>query len=121
MIELKKEFTKGGTHFKQLFKDERIAVYELSSVCADNGKVNVWYEVFRRLVMQSDIYHNDEYEKYPNDESFGKWAWSCSNIKSVEKVLKKHFKDVEPIKMLRICVTSLARNDLNLQGGQLSR
>ena len=34
---------------------------------------------------------NDEYEVYPSDESFGAWAWCCSTVKSVEKMLNKHF------------------------------
>ena len=87
MIELKKEFTKRGTMFQQVYKDDSVVIYRLSRRGVDNGKESVWYEVFKRLVMKPDIYHDDEFEKYPYDETFGKWAWSCSNINVVRRVL----------------------------------
>lgn len=93
MIELKKEFTKKGITFKQMYKSNCLAIYSVSHKGVDDGKARTWYEVFRILVKQKDLFHYDDYEKYPNDEAFGQWAWSCSSVKSVEKVLNKHFKD----------------------------
>ena len=91
MIELRKEFTKRGTSFKQLYKDNGIAIYRISRPNADNTKESVWYEVFHIRTHKADKFHNDVYERYPSDESFGSWAWSCSNIDSIRKVLNKHF------------------------------
>lgn len=90
MIELKKEFRKKGTKFRQLFKDDDLVIYELSRN-GEDGNGYHWYEVFRRYVKAADIYHADQFEKYPYDECFGVWAWSCSNEKTVNKVLKEHF------------------------------
>ena len=87
MIELKKEFTMKGVKFSQKYKDDELVIYELSYV--DYPKK--WYEVFKLKVFKPDIYHNDTYEKYPRDESFGNWAWCSSNLDSVRKVLRKHF------------------------------
>lgn len=95
MIELKAEFTKRGSTFKQLHKDERLAIYSVTRLNADDGTPYTWYEVFRRLVKEKDLYHQDTYEKYPSDEAFGTWAWSCSNKQCVEKMLKKHFADCD--------------------------
>jgi len=100
MIELKKEFKKQGTLFQQIYKDSCLAIYRLSRQGMDNDKVYSWFEVFRITRRASDAFHNDDYEKYPNDEAFGTWAWSCSNEESVRKVLKKHFKEHEPINNL---------------------
>lgn len=95
MIELKKEFVKKGTTFKQLYKDSCMAVYRLSRPSDGNGKESYWYEVFRIIRKKADIFHKDEFEKYPYDEAFGEWAWSCSDEKSVEKILNEHFADCE--------------------------
>lgn len=90
MIELKKEFSKKGTKFTQVFKDSEIVVYRLDRNFF-NGTNGFWYEIFKPKVKKADIYHNDEYELYPGDEQFGAWAWSCSTKGSVEKILNKHF------------------------------
>lgn len=91
MIKLKNEFSKKGFNFVQLFKDDELAIYQLSRQHADGDGISKWYEVFKVQVKQPDIYHNDEFEKYPNDEAFGVWAWSCSNEQVVNKVLKREF------------------------------
>ena len=94
MIELKKEFKKKGVVYTQLFKDENLVIYELSEASVnDPAEVIRWYEVFRPTIHRADIYHPDEYELYPYDEAFGNWAWSCSTVKSVEKILRKHFEN----------------------------
>ena len=91
MIELKKEFKKGNRTFKQLLKQNCLVIYSVSQPHLDDTNETVWYEVFRRTVRQKDTFHEDEYEKYPNDEAFGLWAWSCSNLQCVRKVLTNHF------------------------------
>lgn len=91
MIELKKQFTKNGVKCTQIFKDDELAIYQISQRHADDNDYSIWYEVFKRMVKAADIYHADEFEKYPYDEAFGKWAWSCSNVGAVNKVLKRQF------------------------------
>ena len=92
MIYLKEHFVKGGVEFTQCFKDSELVIFQLSQPSIDDpSEITKWYEVFQLKVKQKDIYHPDEFEKYPNDEAFGVWAWCCSNEKCVVKVLKKHF------------------------------
>lgn len=76
----------------QLFKDDELVIYEITQSFADGDGHSKWYEVFRYRVMPADQYHDDEYELYPKaDEYFGLWAWSCSNDKVVNKVLRREF------------------------------
>ena len=92
MILLKKYFRKKNTEFFQVWKDDDVVIYKLRQKSEDNqNEFSEWYEVFRRTVKQADIYHSEEYEKYPSDEAFGSWAWSCANLKVLEKVLLNHF------------------------------
>lgn len=98
MIYLKKEFVKKGVRYNQVLRDEEIVVY----VCAkpyklDNGDVFVdkYLEVFKPRTHKKDKFHNDDYELYPNDESFGLWAWCVTNVDSLMKVLSKHFQGVD--------------------------
>ena len=91
MIELKKDFTRKGIRYQQLMKNEQIVLYRCSRV----DGLDTYYEVFKRKVEQPNEFHNDEYERYPSDEAFGSWAWCCSNGKSVEKVLRKHFPELQ--------------------------
>lgn len=94
MIELKKEFdtNKYHLHHRQLFKDGDLVIYEISQPKVDDGGYSIWYEVFKYMVNPPDQYHDDEYELYPkSDEYYGIWAWSCSNIGVVDKVLKREF------------------------------
>lgn len=88
--ELPIEFSKKGVQFKQLVKTDEWYIYELSK----DG--SVWYEVFKyKLVnlhpldQEMEIY--DKKECYPSDESFGLWAWCCSDWKCVQKVMKREF------------------------------
>lgn len=32
-------------------------------------------------------------ELYPSDEGFGVFAWSCSNVNSLRRMVEKHFED----------------------------
>ena len=96
MKELRKTFRKKGTDFTQLYKDNNLVVYQLSRPFVDGNGYSVWYEVFRYRTggmhpMSSDYDPNEVVEKYPSDEEFGLWAWSCSNIESIKKVLNAEF------------------------------
>lgn len=103
MIELKKKFVRKGSEYNQLYKDDCLVIYSVSRKKADDDTFCSWYEVFRRIVREKDSFHDDEYERLPFDEAFGVWAWSCSNLKVVEKVLKKHFEDcVDNDKILKL-------------------
>lgn len=84
MIQLKKEFTKKGFIFKQIFKDSYLAVYQTDYPS---------FEVFKVVIHKADKYHNDEYELYLYDEAFGLFAWSCSNPSHLAKVLNDKFKE----------------------------
>lgn len=95
MIELKKEFDtkKYQMHHVQLYKDEKVVVYRITQP-SDNDRMkwNSWYEVFRYTVNKPDKFHDDEWEQYPkSDNYFGEWAWSCSNLDVVKKVLLRRF------------------------------
>lgn len=114
MIELKKEFKLKGTNYKQLYKDSQVVIYRISRPSEDNSKEIVWYEVFKPCRKAPDIYHDDYYEKYPYDEAFGDWAWCCSNIDVVRKVLSHptrghfNFSIEETNKILSICLPEQA-------------
>ena len=82
MVEFKKEFSKRGINFKQIYKDDKLCIYQTSFPS---------YEVFRRVVHAPDRFHEEDYELYPCSEAFGKWAWSCSNEESINRMIKKHF------------------------------
>ena len=88
MIKLKECFMKRGNKYTQIFRDEEMALYLV------NNEYDCYVEVFKIRMHKADKYHDDEYEPYPGDESFGDWAWCCSNRKSLEKVLKKHFPNI---------------------------
>lgn len=94
MIELKKNFIKKGVNYEQLFKSQEIVVYK----CERTDGTDTYYEVFKYRTKEPDRFHDDVYECYPNDESFGNWAWCCSNKNSVLKVLDNNF-DLEDIPM----------------------
>ena len=85
MVRLKECFMKRGNKYTQVYRNDDMALY-----LVDNEH-EWYYEVFKIKVNKPNKYVDDEYEPYPGDESFGVWAWCCSNKKSLEKVLKKHF------------------------------
>ena len=41
----------------------------------------------------NDINGWDMVELYPSDEVFGVFAWSCSNVNSLRRMVEKHFED----------------------------
>lgn len=92
MIELKKEFTKGGVSYTQVYKDAELAIYELSQASVNDPSETVsWYEVFKPTVHKADKYHPDDFELYPYDEAFGNFAFCCSTESSVAKTIYNHF------------------------------
>lgn len=82
MIELSKKFRKYGEEFTQLYKDDDIVIYKstLPSV-----------EVFKYKVSKPDKYHNDIWENYPSDSSFGNWAWCATCREQFDRILSNHF------------------------------
>jgi hypothetical protein len=90
MIELKKEFHTKTGDFKQLYKKDGLAVYQITRK-HDNGVITHWYEVFQLKAHKPNNFVQDYYEIYPSSSNFGDWAWSCSNEESVLRILRKHF------------------------------
>ena len=88
MIRLKERFMKRGKRYTQVYRDDDMALYLV------NNKHECYYEVFRIKISKPNDFVNDEYERYPGDECFGDWAYCCSNRKSLEKMLKKHFPNI---------------------------
>lgn len=86
MIKLKEEFKKGGNTFKCYYRDEDMAIYTID-----------WYygkrtaEIFKIKVVQKDKFRNEPFEKYPSNEDFGLWAWSCTTQGSLEKKMREEF------------------------------
>ena len=95
MILLKTTFNKKGTIFNQIYKDEEIAIYQLTRQKADdNTQTYSWYEIWKIKIRQKDKYHDDQYERPAYDEAFGTFAWSCSNKTSLFKILKREFQHI---------------------------
>ena len=88
MIRLKECFMKRGNKYTQVYRNDDMALYLV------NNEHDCYVEVFKIRMHKADRYHNDEYERYPGDESFGDWAWCCSNRKSLEKIMKREFPNV---------------------------
>lgn len=86
MIELKKDFTKKGIKYEQVFKNDELFIYK----CTSTTYGYKYFEVFKRRVRKADKFHDDEWERYPNDEDFGKWAYACPNAKSIVRTLKDY-------------------------------
>lgn len=103
--ELQKEFEKKGVKYTQLVKEikeyfngkyekvkDGIVVYK----CSNLSYHDEYFEVFRYRIAKPHPYDADDWdmvELYPSDEAFGVWAWSCSGIDSVKKIVRKHFED----------------------------
>lgn len=109
MIYLREEFGRNGAQYKQVYKNWLFAIYRIDKEFV-NGEKGTWWEIFFITVKPRSEYVNDEYEKYPSDEDFGSWAWSCSTIPSLEKVLKREFPgfDEDYDEILQICSEGVA-------------
>lgn len=93
MIELKKDFRKkGGYEYHQLYKNDRFAIYECTQTF-DNGKTDLFYEIFKYRVNKPNNIMPDFYEVYPSDECFGNWAWCCSDYGSVVRVFENDIEE----------------------------
>lgn len=94
MIKLKDNFKRGTREYRCLHRDEAFFIFEVTNTV--NETKDVYYEVFNlRLTkmhpMAKDFDPEERVEAYPSDESFGYWAWCCSNGKVVIKVLREHY------------------------------
>lgn len=101
--ELQKEFKKKGIKYTQLLKKVKEYVNESGEITKDgiviykclNFEYNdEYFEVFRYRIAKphpNDTNGWDMVELYPSDESFGSWAWCCSDRHCVQKILDKHF------------------------------
>jgi len=90
MIQLETSFVKKKAQYTQVYVSPNMYIYRV-----DNPRASLlpFWEVFKTVIKQPDIYHADEYVSYPGDERFGLNAWACSTLGSVRKVLAKHFAD----------------------------
>lgn len=90
MINLETSFTKKKAQYTQVYCSPILYIYRV-----DNPRASLlpYWEVFKVVIKQPDIFHDDEYVSYPGDERFGVNAWACSTLGSVRKVLAKHFAD----------------------------
>lgn len=100
--ELPKEFEKKGVRYTQLVRN----LYDITDADGNPSKDgyliykceniefgNVYFEVFRYRTAKPHPYSNEDYdlvELYPTDNVFGLYAWACSNLECVEKVMRKH-------------------------------
>lgn len=90
MIELRKEFTKRGNTYTQVFSNDEAFVYRVTFTKYD-GTEGSFFEAFKRMVQKADLYHGDSYEAYPSDEAFGSWAWCYSNADTMLAKMEEHF------------------------------
>ena len=110
---LPKEFERKGVKYTQLVRN----LYDVTDIdgkikkegyliykCEDIENEYSYYEVFKYRLTPQHPCSNEDYdmiESYPSDELFGTYAWCCSNVDIVKKVMKKHFDidfDVEKLK-----------------------
>ena len=89
MIKLKKTFRKKNREFQQLYRDDKMAIYQITMHLPDG--VIQFAEIFRLRVHQPDRFYSEAYEQYPSNDSFGNWAWCCSTLPSLKKILKQKF------------------------------
>lgn len=88
--ELQKEFEKKGVRYTQLEKNNIYVLYR----CEVLDYKDVYYEVFEYKVGKPhplDTGGWDAVEIYPSSELFGVYAYCCSDLNSVRKVMKNHF------------------------------
>lgn len=88
--ELDVEFVKKGELFTQVEKNDNYYIYKR------NVESCVYFEVFeRRFAKVNDFWRKydtkgkyegyDNFEQYPNDESFGKWAYCCNTLERAKE------------------------------------
>lgn len=89
MKELKEEFKLHGFDYYQMYKSKNVVAYAVVRNYPTCKVID--FEIFKYRISRVTIFVNEECESYPSDKAFGVWAWSCSDIPCVDKVLKKHF------------------------------
>lgn len=85
--QLEKEFTKKGVLYTQMEKTEEYVLYR----CKNIEFGNVYYEVFKYRTGKPHFMSGEDFdliEVYPSNDAFGNWAFCCSDLKCVEKVMK---------------------------------
>ncbi len=86
---LKHEIKKNGYDYLLIQESPKCKIYQQS----DNGII-VGFEIFKiqlaKLHPQSSDFTNfDKMERFPTDESFGKWAWFYKNYNQAVLKLKQ--------------------------------
>lgn len=103
--ELPQEFEKKGVKYTQMKKIVKEYTNENGEVVKDgivlckclNLEYNdEYFEVFRYRTAKPHPYDAENWdmvELYPSDEGFFVFAWSCSNVNSLRRMVEKHFED----------------------------
>lgn len=81
---LSNEIQKNGFLYRIHKRGEKCLIYEQVDTEDD---ITIAYEVFKRRIDKPKVIFGiqlPEREKFPGNEDFGKWAWSCV---SIEKAL----------------------------------
>lgn len=87
---LEKEFTKKGIVYCQIERNEEKGYYIYK--CERLDYKDTYFEVFKIITQKPNPFAKDKedydlVEVYPSDNSFGQWAWCCSNMEIVDKVI----------------------------------
>lgn len=74
-------FESKGYKHTQIYVCREAYIYERKS---DGGRAH--YEVFERKISKAHPMSENQQpiERYPKDEHFGKWAWSCMDLTSAK-------------------------------------
>lgn len=104
IISLEEQDKIGSLSLRKVYQDKQCSIYETKTNLFkyDNDKPSLCfnsYEIFKRRFRQLYKIENKKWIKvegvgkeiYPKSEDFGYWAWSCSCIGSVRKILKQQF------------------------------
>ena len=83
-----KQFRKMNETFTQVYKDDKVVVYHTTFPSV---------EVFKYMTHKPDKFHEDDYEMYPSNESFGLWAWCATSKDQFSRIMESHFAD-HPLK-----------------------
>ena len=78
------KLSKNGFNYTQVLRGERSCVYEQMYFEEQGIK---YYEVFLIKIQPQRKAFDKEYpakERFPNDEAFGKWAWSFRNYEDAK-------------------------------------
>lgn len=99
---LEKEFVKKGIVYKQFERNEEKGYYIYK--CENLNYKDEYFEIFKIKLSKPDLRFNpnadyDLMELYPSDESFGKWAWCCSNMEIVQRVINNRINNNETSKI----------------------